>query len=77
MSVSKADPDAPSPRLKNPVFFEDPDHLTSAERAALWGGSPAYLRKVAALAVGLPADLDALNGIPSSALQLEQLSNGD
>lgn len=68
----------PSPRLKNPVFFEDPDHLTPVERAALWsGGCSSYLRKVAALALGLPADLDTLHGIPSTVLTLEQISNGD
>ncbi len=59
----------PSPRLKNPVFFEDPNNLTAAERAALWsGGDKTYLRKVVALALGLPADLDVHNGIPVEAL---------
>lgn len=58
----------PSPRLKNPVFFKDPNNLTPEERAALWGGDKAYLRKVVALALGLPADLDVLNGIPVEAL---------
>lgn len=58
----------PSPRLKNPVFFKDPNNLTPEERAALWGGDKAYLRKVVALALGLPPDLDVLNGIPVEAL---------
>ncbi len=58
----------PSPRLKNPVWFQDPNNLTAEERAALWGGDKAYLRKVVALALGLPPELDVLNGIPVSAL---------
>ena len=58
----------PSPRLKNPVFFKDPSNLTPEERAALWGGDKAYLRKVVALALGVPPEVDVLNGIPVEAL---------